>query len=112
MTKTEFRQLIREELRKVLKEEESFGDQIEKEMSAKILADKRAFQAWAKAAAAKKKVDISFQGPILIRVALNALYNADILTHRVITKWQSAPADSKEGQLLSGLTALAIAATP
>ena len=110
--KQDFKKIIREEVRKALKEEASFGDQIEKEMSAKILADKRAFQAWAKAGAAKKKVYISFQGPMLIRAALTALYNADILTDKVISKWQSAPADSKEGQLFSGLTALAIAANP
>ena len=86
--------------------EESFGDQIEKEIAAKILADKRAFQAWAKAAAAKKKVLISFQGPMLVRVALNELYRAGILNDELIDKWQAAPADSKEGQLFSGLTAL------
>ena len=86
--------------------EESFGDQIEKEIAAKILADKRAFQAWAKSAAAKKKVLISFQGPMLVRVALNELYRTGILNDELIDKWKSAPADSTEGQLYSGLTAL------
>jgi len=106
MNKTEFRKLIREEISKVLKEEESFGDQIEKEIAAKILADKRAFQAWAKAAAAKKKVEISFQGPMLVTAAINALYRAGVLNDKLLTKWQSAPVDSKEGQLYSGLAAL------
>lgn len=106
MKTQELRKIIREEISKVLKEEESYGDQIEKEIVANVLADKRAFQAWAKAEAAKKKLEISFQGPMLIRVALNELYRAGVLNDELLRKWESAPVDSKDRQLYDGLVAL------
>ena len=64
MKASEFRKLIREEIRKVIKEEESFGDDIAKQIQAERLAQQRKFIAWAKAAAAKKsrKVMLSIGG--------------------------------------------------
>ena len=111
MKKQELRDLIREEIHKVLNEDESFGDMvasnIEKQIRADILKKRRAFMAWAKNAAKKKRTTISFQGPTMIWAALRALERIDVLNQRLLDKWESSPAGSPERDLYDGLESFA-----
>ena len=102
----EFRKLIREEIRKVIKEEESFGDVIAKEIQAKRLAQQRKFIAWAKTTAAEQNTKLNFNGDAMVTVSLSKLEKKNMITPEMIDKWKAAPEDSEENDLWQGLTVL------
>ena len=104
---TEFRKLIREEVRKIIKEEESFGDDIAKQIQAERLAQQRKFIAWAKATAAKKNIkSLSFQGDSMVYVSLSKLQRKGLLTKELVDGWKDAAEGSVENDLYQGLTVL------
>lgn len=106
MKKSEFRSLIREEIKRALAEEETFGSEIEKKIQAERLAQQRAFIAWAKAEAATRNVSVSFQGQTMIVAAITKLVETGILTMDLLEKWKSSPSGSKENDLYQGLSVL------
>ena len=106
MKASEFRKLIREEIAKVLREEDSFGDDIAKQIQAERLAQQRKFIAWAKQAAAKQNTSLNFNGDAMVTVSINKLDTMGILTQSLLDRWKAAPAGSKENNLWHGLTAL------
>ena len=106
MKASEFRKLIREEIRKVIKEEESFGDDIAKQIQAERLAQQRKFIAWAKATAAKQNVGLNFNGDAMVTVSLNKLERKNMVTGEMLDKWKAAPEGSEENDLWQGLTVL------
>ena len=103
---SEFRKLIREEIRKVVNEEESFGSDIVKQIQAERLAQQRKFIAWAKAAAAKKNINLNFNGDSMVTVSMSKLQKNDMLTSELLDKWKNAPEGSEENDLWQGLTVL------
>ena len=103
---TEFRKLIREEVRKVIKEEESFGDDIAKQIQAERLAQQRKFIAWAKATAAKQNTKLNFNGDAMVTVSLSKLETKGMVTREMLDKWKAAPEGSEENDLWQGLTVL------
>ena len=103
---TEFRKLIREEVRKVIKEEESFGDDIAKQIQAERLAQQRKFIAWAKATAAKQNTKLNFNGDAMVTVSISKLQRKNMLTKDLLDKWKAAPGGSEENDLWQGLTVL------
>lgn len=107
MKKQELRDLIREEIHKVLSEDESFGDMvasdIEKQIKADILEKRRAFMAWAKNAAKERNMTISFQGPTLIQAGLSSLARKGIINKQLVDGWKSSPEGSAERSLYDGL---------
>ncbi len=107
MKTTELRKLIREEIRKVIKEEDSFGDDIAKQIQVERLAQQRKFIAWAKATAAKKNIkSLSFQGDAMVTVSLSKLQRKNILTKELVDKWKAAAEGSMENDLYQGLSVL------
>lgn len=111
MKVSEFKKLIREEIRKVLTEDESFGDivtsGIEKQIRADILSKRRAFMAWAKDAAKNKGTTISFQGPTMVWAALSKLSRIGVINQQLVDKWKSSPAGSTDRDLYDGLESFA-----
>lgn len=105
MKASEFRKLIREEIRKVIKEE-SFGDDIAKQIQAERLAQQRKFIAWAKATAAKQNTKLNFNGDAMVTVSLNKLESKNMVTGAMLDKWKAAPEGSEENDLWQGLTVL------
>ena len=103
---TEFRKLIREEVRKVIKEEESFGDDIANQIQAERLAQQRKFIAWAKATAAKQNTKLNFNGDAMVTVSISKLQRKNMLTKDLLDKWKAAPEGSEENNLWQGLTVL------
>ena len=106
MKVSQLRQLIREETSKVLKEENSFGDDIAKQIQAERLAQQRKFIAWAKKAAEKQNTSLTFNGDAMVTVSINKLDKKGILTQSLLDKWKAAPAGSEQNDLWHGLTAL------
>lgn len=106
MKASEFRKLIREEVRKVIKEEESFGDDIAKQIQAERLAQQRKFIAWAKATAAKQNTKLNFNGDAMVTVSISKLQRKNMLTKDLLDKWKAAPDGSEENDLWQGLTVL------
>ena len=106
MKTQEFRKLIREEVRKALKEEDSFGDTIAKQIQAERLAQQRKFIAWAKQAAAKQNTNLNFNGDAMVTVSMSKLESKGILTLELVEKWKAAPEGSAENDLWQGLTVL------
>jgi len=106
MKTQEFRKLIREEVRKALKEEDSFGDEIAKQIQAERLAQQRKFIAWAKQAAAKQNTSLNFNGDAMVTVSMSKLERKGILTLELVEKWKAAPEGSAENDLWQGLTVL------
>ena len=107
MKASELKQLIREEIHKALNEDESFGDMvasnIEKQIRADILEKRQAFMAWAKDAAKKRNMTISFQGPTLIQAGLSSLARKGIINKQLVDGWKSSPEGSAERGLYDGL---------
>ena len=107
---TEFRKLIREEVRKVIKVQESFGDDvaddIAKQIQAERLAQQRKFIAWAKATAAKQNTRLNFNGDAMVTVSMSKLADKGMITREMIDKWKAAPEDSEENNLWQGLSVL------
>jgi hypothetical protein len=103
---SEFRKLIREEVRKVFKEEESFGDDIAKQIQAERLAQQRKFIAWAKASAAKQNISLNFNGDTLVTASLHKLEGKNILTREMVDEWKAAPEGSEKNDLWQGLSVL------
>ena len=103
---SEFRKLIREEIRKVLKEEDSFGDEIAKQIQAERLAQQRKFIAWAKATAAKQNTKLNFNGDAMVTVSLSKLEKKNMVNREMLDKWKAAPEGSEENDLWQGLTVL------
>ena len=101
MKTSEFRKLIREEVRKVLKEEDSFGSEVEKKLKEDQLRLQRMFIAWAKEEAKKQNVSLNFNGDAMVTVSLNKLERINVLTPELVKKWVS-----EENELLDGLKAL------
>ena len=97
----ELRKLIREEVRKVLKEEDSFGSEVEKKLKEDQLRLQRMFIAWAKEEAKKQNVSLNFNGDAMVTVSLNKLERINVLTPELVKKWVS-----EENELLDGLKAL------
>lgn len=106
MKLTEFKKLIREEIKKALKEEDSFGDDIAKQIQAERLAQQRKFIAWAKQTAAKQNTSLNFNGDAMVTVSMNKLQRKGMLTHDMIEKWKTAPEGSEENDLFQGLSVL------
>jgi len=106
MNKSELQKLIREEVRKVLKEEESFGDDIAKQIQAERLAQQRKFIAWAKATAAKQNTKLNFNGDAMVTVSLSKLEKKNMVNREMLDKWKAAPEGSEENDLWQGLTVL------
>jgi len=106
MNKSELQKLIREEVRKVLKEEESFGDDIAKQIQAERLAQQRKFIAWAKATAAKQNTKLDFNGDAMVTVSLSKLEKKNMVNREMLDKWKAAPEGSEENDLWQGLTVL------
>ena len=106
MKASEFRKLIREEIRRVIKEEESFGDDIAKQIQAERLAQQRKFIVWAKATAAKQNIKLNFNGDAMVTVSLSKLQRKNMLTKDLLDKWKAAKEGSEENDLWQGLTVL------
>lgn len=107
---TEFRKLIREEIKKALNED--YGNDIINDLIKNIQVDRtaqqRKFVTWAKTAAAKKNItSLSFQSASLIDAALSKLSRKGVLTADMVADWESSPAGSEENDLFQGLTVLA-----
>ena len=102
----EFRKLIREEIKRVIKEEESFGDDIAKQIQAERLAQQRKFIAWAKATAAKQNTKLNFNGDAMVTVSLSKLEKKNMVNREMLDKWKAAPEGSEENDLWQGLTVL------
>ena len=101
MKTSELRQIIKEEVRKVLKEEDSFGSEIEKIIKEDQLRLQRMFIAWAKAEAKKQNMSLNFNGDAMVTVSLSKLERKGILTPELLKKWKSS-----NNELLDGLAAL------
>jgi hypothetical protein len=106
MKTSEFRKLIREEIKNVLKEEDSFGDDIAKQIQAERLAQQRKFIAWAKATAAKQNTKLNFNGDAMVTVSLSKLEKKNMVNREMLDKWKAAPEGSEENDLWQGLTVL------
>jgi len=106
MKVSEFRKLIREEVKKIIKEEESFGDDIAKQIQAERLAKQRKFIAWAKATAAKQNTKLNFNGDAMVTVSLSKLEKKNMVNREMLDKWKAAPEGSEENDLWQGLTVL------
>jgi hypothetical protein len=104
MKAQELKQLIREEVSKILTENDSFGDEVIKRIQAERLAQQRNFIKWAKKAAGN--MSLNFNGDSLVTVSINKLFRKGILTPEVIQKWEQAPEGSEENELFQGLSAL------
>ena len=91
---------------KIIKEEESFGDDIAKQIQADRLAQQRKFIAWAKATAAKQNIKLNFNGDAMVTVSLSKLERKNMLTKDLLDKWKAAKEGSEENDLWQGLTVL------
>jgi len=107
MKVSQLRQLIREEIKNTLKEGDSFVDDMEKQIQAERLAQQRKFIAWAKAAAAEKNIErLSFQGNTMVTISLSKLIDKNILTKKLLDKWEAAAKGSAENNLYQGFVVL------
>jgi hypothetical protein len=102
---TELQKLIREEVKKALRED--FSDDIVKDIQAERTAQQRKFIAWAKATAAKKNIkSLSFQGDAMVSVSLSKLQRKGLLTKELVDGWKAAAEGSAENDLYQGLSVL------
>jgi len=103
---TEFRKLIREEVRKMVKEDDSFGDSVVKQIQAERLAQQRKFIAWAKKTAAKQNTSLNFNGDAMATVSMSKLERKGMITREMLDKWKAAPEGTEENDLWQGLSVL------
>lgn len=101
---SEFKKLIREEVSKILKEEDNFSSDILKNLQAERTAQQRKFIAWAKAQAAKQNVRLNFNGDSMVTASISKLERYNILTPELMEKWKNAPEGSAENDLWEGLS--------